>query len=43
MGKVKVRDHLKNLGLDAKLINIQNWKPLIGFIWLRIGTSGGLL
>ena len=47
MGKLKERDHLKNLGLDARLIlkciYTQNRRPLIGLIWFRIGTSGGLL
>jgi len=47
MGKLKERNHLKNLGLDARLtlkwIYTQNRRSLIGLIWLRIRTSGGLL
>jgi len=47
MGKLKERDYLEKLGLDARLIlkwiYKQNRRPLIGFIWLGIGTSSGLL
>jgi hypothetical protein len=42
------RDHLKDLSLDGKVI--LEWilrkdcgKMCTGFIWFRIGTSGGLL
>jgi hypothetical protein len=42
------RDHLEDLGVDGRIIlklisqrsDLGRW---IGFIWLRIGTGGGLL
>jgi hypothetical protein len=45
---LKGRDHFKDLGVDGKVI--LEWilrkrcgNVWTGFIWLRIGTSGGLL
>jgi hypothetical protein len=45
---LKGRDYLENLGTDKR--KILEWmlgkyggKVWTGFIWLRIGTSGGLL
>jgi hypothetical protein len=45
---LKERDHLQGLGIDGKVI--VEWilwkeggKVWTGLIWLRIGTSGGLL
>jgi hypothetical protein len=45
---VKGRDHLEDLGVDETVI--LKWilrkyggKVWIGFIWLRVGISGGLL
>jgi hypothetical protein len=45
---LKGRDHLKDLGIDSKIILEQilgkrGWGVWTGFMWLRIGTSGGLL
>jgi hypothetical protein len=44
----KVTDHLKDLGVDGRIIS--EWilgkyggKMWIGCIWLMIGTSGGLV
>jgi hypothetical protein len=37
------RDHLKELRVDGKITSKYDGKVWIGFIWLRIGTSGGLL
>jgi hypothetical protein len=45
---LKGRDHSEDLGVDTKIIlerivrkyGEETWT---GFIWLRIGTSGGLL
>jgi len=43
----KVRDHLEDLGVDGTIaleqILRKKSEQLIGFIWLRIGTSGALL
>jgi hypothetical protein len=46
-GNLKGRDHLEDLGVDVKLIlksilRKYSGKMWTGFIWLRIGTSGGL-
>jgi hypothetical protein len=45
---LKGRDHSEDLGVDGRIIfkwilGTQGWRVLIGFIWLRIGTEGGLL
>jgi hypothetical protein len=42
------RDRLEDLDVDGKVILIwiigkKGWSVRIGFMWLRIGTSGGLL
>jgi hypothetical protein len=41
------RDHSEDLGVDGKVLEwiLEKWsrKVCTGFIWLRIGTSGGLL
>jgi hypothetical protein len=47
-GNLKGRDHLEDMGLDEKMIlewilEKQGGKGWTGVIWLRIGTSGGLL
>jgi len=44
----KVRDHSEDLEVDGRIILeriLRRWggKVLTGFIWLRIGTTGGLL
>jgi hypothetical protein len=46
--KLKGRDHSEDLGIDGKkisewILGKQDGKVWTGFIWLRIGTSGGLL
>jgi hypothetical protein len=48
VGKPEGRDHAEYLGLDWRIL--LEWilgkcggKVWTGFIWLRIGTSGGLL
>jgi hypothetical protein len=45
---LKRRDHLEDLGADEKtilqwMLGKQNGKLWTGRIWLRTGTSGGLL
>jgi hypothetical protein len=45
---LKGRGHLENLGIDDRLIlewilGKYGWKVWTGCIWLRIGTSGGIL
>jgi hypothetical protein len=45
---VKGRDLSEETGVDGKIIlkrilGKQGGKVWIGFIWLRVGTSGGLL
>jgi hypothetical protein len=45
---VKGIDNAKDLGVDGRIIfecisGKQVWKLWNGFIWLRIGTGGGLL
>jgi hypothetical protein len=45
---LKGRDHSENLGVDGMIILewiLQKYDGNLwtGFIWLRIGTSGGLL
>jgi hypothetical protein len=45
---LKGRDHSEDLGIDGKIIlewilGKQGGEVWTGFIWLRIGTSGGLL
>jgi hypothetical protein len=45
---LKGRDHSEVLGVDVRIIlayvlEKEGGKLLTGFIWLRIGTSGGLL
>jgi hypothetical protein len=47
-GKSEGRDHSEDLGVDRRIILewiLGKWgrKTWTGFIWLRIGTSGGLL
>jgi hypothetical protein len=43
----EARDHFEDLGIDGTNYNIKmdlkrDWNVLAGFIWLRIGFSGGL-
>jgi hypothetical protein len=45
-GNLKGRDHSEDIGVDGmiilkRILEEQGWKMWIGFIWLRIGTSGG--
>jgi len=45
---LKGRDHVENPGADENvtgkwIVRKQTGKLQTGFIWLRIGTSGGLL
>jgi hypothetical protein len=45
---LKGRDHLEDVGIDGRIIlqrilGKQGGKLWIGCIWLRTGTSGGLL
>jgi hypothetical protein len=45
---LKGRDHLQDLGVDENIILeriLGKWggKVCTGFIWLRLGTIGGLL
>jgi hypothetical protein len=45
---LKGRNHLEELGIDGKrisdlILGKDGGKVWIGFIWLRIGPSGGLL
>jgi len=42
------RHHVENIGVDGRIkldriLKKQSGNLSIGFIWLRIGTSGGLL
>jgi hypothetical protein len=42
------RDHSEDLAIKGRIIlkwilGKQGWRVLIGFIWLRIGTGGGIL
>jgi len=43
---LKGRDHLEDLGVDGKILEWilekKGGKVLIGCIWLRRGTNGGL-
>jgi hypothetical protein len=46
VGKVERRDHSEELGIDTRIIlewilEIQDGKLWKGFIWLKIGSSGG--
>jgi hypothetical protein len=45
--QLKRRDHFEDLGVDGKTVFewlLGKWGgKMAGFIWLRIGTSGGLL
>jgi hypothetical protein len=48
VGNTNERSHSVNLGVNGKLISVrilgkQGGKLWTGFIWLRIGASGGLL
>ena len=43
-----VKDHLKDLGVDGRIIfkwMFKKWngEAWTGFIWMRIGTGGGLM
>jgi hypothetical protein len=45
---MKGRDHSENIGVDVRIIlewilGKQGEKVWTGYIWLRIGTNGGLL
>jgi hypothetical protein len=47
-GNLKARDRLEYLGVDGRALFkwiLKTWDSRFrtGFIWLRIGTSGGLL
>jgi hypothetical protein len=39
---VKERHHVEGLGIHGDII-LEGGKVWIGFIWLRTGTSGGML
>jgi hypothetical protein len=39
IGKHEGRDHTEDIGVDGRII----LDGTFGFIWLRVGTSGGLL
>jgi hypothetical protein len=46
--KPEGRDHSEDLGVDGRIISTrifgkEDWRVLIGLIWLRIGSGGGLL
>jgi hypothetical protein len=47
VGKPEGRNHLEDPGVDGRIILKWIFERLggaqIGFIWLRIGTGGGLL
>jgi hypothetical protein len=48
VGKPKVRDHWEDLDVGGWtiikwILERYDWMVWIGLIWLRIGTSGGLL
>jgi hypothetical protein len=48
MGSLTLGDHLEDRGVDGKIIlewmlRIQDVREWTEFIWLRIGTTGGLL
>jgi hypothetical protein len=47
LGNLRERDHFRDLGIDGRTILkwiLKKWGGVgIGFIWLRIGTDGGLL
>jgi hypothetical protein len=48
LGDLKGRDYLEHIGLDGVIIlewilGKEDGKLWTGFIWLRIGISGGLL
>jgi hypothetical protein len=48
LGKPRERDHMEDLGVDERMIlqcmlNKSFGKVWTGLIWLRLGTSGGLL
>jgi hypothetical protein len=45
---LKGRDNLEDLGIDGRILlewilGKWNRKVLVGFIWMRLRTSGGLL
>ena len=47
-GDLRERDHLKDLGVDGRIIlnwilKKWDWEAWTGLIWLRIGTGGGRL
>jgi hypothetical protein len=40
---LKEREHLEHLGADGRiLLNKHGVRVYIGFIWLKIGPSGGI-
>jgi hypothetical protein len=48
VGKPEGKDQSENLGIDGRIIlkwilGKEGWRVWIGFMWLRIGTVGGLL
>jgi hypothetical protein len=46
VGKLKERDHLEDLGVDWKNINVdlkRSRRMCTGLIWFIIKTSGGML
>jgi hypothetical protein len=45
VGNMKERDHLRDLGVNRIILKwfLQSVKLWAGFIWIRTGTSGGLL
>jgi hypothetical protein len=43
---LQVRDHLEDQGIDGEIFDLifeEGWKVWTGYIWLRIGASGGAL
>ena len=46
-GNLKERDYMEDLDIDGRILNWiykkQDGSAWTGLLWLRIGTSGGLL
>jgi hypothetical protein len=43
VGRPEGRNHLEDTGVDWRIILKWIFKKWTGFIWVRIGTGGGLL